>query len=855
MLDKYDFLEIEKKWQVFWHQNNFFKTDDLLSNKPKYYVLEMLPYPSGNMHVGHVRNYTIGDVTARYKTRTGHNVLYTTGWDAFGLPAENAAIERNIHPKEWIASNTSRMKKEMQRLGFSYDWHKETNTSSPEYYKHEQKIFLDFLKLGIAYRKESFVNWDPVDQTVLANEQVVDGKGWRSGATIIRKKLNQWFFRITDYAEELLNGLEDLKEWPEEVRLMQKEWIGKSHGCNIKFKIKDNNDFIEVFSTMPETLFGASFCAISFNHPLAESLSKKNPNIKNFTEECKKGSTTEEDLETEEKKGIDTGIKVEHPLIKDKYLPVFIANFVLMEYGTGAIFGCPAHDLRDNAFATKYQLSISSIIENSENAEGSYIEIKSQDILVNSDFLNGLTVEKAKRKVIDYLEENGQGKGTVNYRLRDWGVSRQRYWGCPIPIIYCKTCGIVPVPKEDLPVVLPDDVDFSQKGNPLDNHPRWKYTKCPKCNGDAQRETDTLDTFVDSSWYFARYCNPYSDEVVDKKECDYWLPVDQYIGGIEHAILHLLYARFFTRAMKECGYLNIKEPFQSLFTQGMINHAAYKNKNGKWVAIDDIEKKGEQYFSKTTKEEVFSVGVKKMSKSYKNVISPMDMIQSYGCDAIRMLILSDTPATKGFEWTDSGIKGVSRFLSKLYEFISGHSIDLKDFTEQNIAHKDLNDKQKLLRSKTHETIFNCTKSIEQFQFNKAIAYIRELTNELFHYGSINNKEDKFIVKESIEAVIQLLNPITPHLTEELWCNLGNDNALAHAVWPKCNAKFFETATVTIAIQVNGKLKTTIEIDKDKTSEEDIKKLVLENQKIHKEIVGKSIRRFIYIPGKIANVVV
>lgn len=853
MSAKYKFLEIEKRWQTIWKDKEVFKTKES-SDLPKYYVLEMFPYPSGSLHMGHVRNYTIGDVIARYKARTGHNVLYTIGWDAFGLPAENAAIERKIHPRVWTNSNISNMKSELQSLGFSYDWDREINTSDPAYYKHEQRIFLDFIKNDIAYRKESFVNWDPVDQTVLANEQVIDGKGWRSGATVIKKKLTQWFLRITDYAEELVEALDGLTGWPEEAKLMQKEWVGKSYGCNIKFVIKDSDKFIEAFSTLPETLFGAAFCAISFDHPMAIELGNGDSNIKKFIEECKSGSVAEKSLETAEKNGFNTGLQVEHPLIEGKYLPVFIANFVLMDYGTGAIFGCPAHDTRDNLFAEKYGLPIVPVIKSLQNPEEAYAkEVKPEDVIINSDFLNGMTSAEGKQKVIEFLEKKGLGKAVSHYRLRDWGVSRQRYWGCPIPIIYCKTCGMVPVPEKDLPVVLPDDIDFNSSSHSLSSHPTWKHVNCPTCGQAAERETDTLDTFVDSSWYFARFCNPYTNDVIDKASCGRWLPVDQYIGGIEHAILHLLYARFFTRAMKKCGYWDLEEPFKNLFVQGLISHVAYKDQKGKWVGLGDVEKKGDRFFEKTTLEEVFSVGVKKMSKSYKNVISPVGTIKDYGCDTIRMFILSDTPASRGFEWTDSGIKGVSKFVNKLYEFIDSHLDKIKGFSNKTVA--DLNDQQKALRVKTHKTICDFTQCLEQFQFNKAIALIRELTNELFNYSVVETNEDTFVVKESIEAALQLLNPIIPHLTEELWHRLGKNDLLAQGSWPNFDPKLLENDIVTIAVQVNGKLRGTIEINKAIASEDEVKAIALKNEKIHKEIAGRTVRRFIYVPGKILNVVV
>ena len=609
------------------------------------------------------------------------------------------------------------MKAEMQTLGFAYDWSRELDTSKPEYYQQQQKIFIVFFNRGIAYRKSSYVNWDPVDQTVLANEQVIDGHGWRSGAKVIRKKLAQWFFKVTNYTEDLLNFLPKMSGWPEEVRLMQEKSIGKSVGCNIKFKVKETDEVLEVFSTMPETIFGASFCAISFEHPLALKLKQSNLEIKSFIESCANTSISEADLEKLNKEGINTGLEVEHPVLKDKFLPVFIANFILMEYGTGAIFGCPGHDARDHAFAIKYNLPVIKVIHEPEPNENSVLDVLPDDIITNSEFLNGLTAAQAKATIIDHLEKIGAGVRVTNYRLRDWGVSRQRYWGCPIPIIRCETCGDVPVPEKDLPVLLPDDVDFNKPGNPLDNHPTWKHVKCPKCSKNAVRETDTLDTFVDSSWYFARFCSPHVDTVIDKQAVKYWLPVDQYIGGIEHAVLHLLYARFFVRAMRDCGYFDLTEPFSNLFTQGMITHMAYKNQKKQWINVADVTMQGNKCIDKTTGVQVSQVGVCKMSKSYKNVVSPSDAIAQYGADTIRMFILSDAPPVKGFEWTDAGIKGTHKFICKLYDFISARTAELKG-CRMNETDFQYTEAQMALRRASHKAISQYTQFVERFNLTE-----------------------------------------------------------------------------------------------------------------------------------------
>lgn len=832
---KYDFLTIERKWQHLWESTKAF-TVHPDEAKPKYYVLEMLPYPSGQIHMGHVRNYTLGDVLARYNMQQGFNVLHPMGWDAFGLPAENAAIEKGTHPADWTYQNIKNMKHELKTIGFSYDWDKEIATCSSDYYKHQQKIFLDFLKCGIAYRTESVVNWDPVDQTVLANEQVVEGKGWRSGATVVRKKLTQWFLKITDFAEDLLKSLEDLQGWPSHVKLMQEKWIGKSHGCNVKFFIKDSKNHIDVFTTLPETLFGASFCAISFEHPLAIELAKKNQDIQAFLQKCKQISTAEAELETAEKLGIDTGLKVINPVVDGQLLPLFIANFVLMGYGTGAIFGCPAHDLRDHEFAIKYSLPIHPVIKGAE-ASIPY-KVNPEDIMINSDWLNGKTALIAKKEVIKYLEQKGLGKETINYRLRDWGISRQRYWGCPIPVIHCSSCGVVPVPEKDLPIELPKEPDA------LSKNLKWKQVKCPKCGNDAERETDTLDTFFDSSWYFARYCNPHTDQVIDNTACKYWLPVDQYIGGIEHAVLHLLYSRFFVKALTKCGYLNLSEPFTNLLPQGMVTHVTYQDKNKKWVFPDDVESKDGKYFLKDKAEEIYQGRIEKMSKSKKNVVAPREIINKYGADTARLFMLSDSPPEKDLEWTDAGIEGSYRFLNKVFNFVADHKL--------SASNESPSEKGLVFKRKIHTAIHRTSEYIERLHFNKAVAVIRELSNEVFSFKAVTHG-DQAVLTEGVKIMVQLLNPMVPHVTEELWQMLGHEESLAKTLWPKVDPSLLHQNTVTLAVQINGKLKDTIEIERD-ASESAAKAAAFESQKISNAIADKQIKKIIYVQGKILNIV-
>ena len=669
---RYNVKQTEEKWQSAWAESGCFNVETDPA-RPKYYVLEMFPYPSGRIHMGHVRNYTLGDLVARFRRAQGFNVLHPMGWDAFGLPAENAAIDNNVHPAKWTKENIAAMRNQLKSMGLSYDWRREFATCDPDYYRHEQKMFLDFLKAGLAYRKESWVNWDPVENTVLANEQVIDGKGWRSGVEVEKRKLSQWFLKITAYAEDLLAELEHLDRWPDRVRLMQNKWIGRSEGAMLKFDVDGRDDTIDVYTTRPDTLFGASFVAIAANHPLATKLSETDENLDGFIQDCNRMGTSEAAIETAEKLGYRTGLSCKHPLIDGATLPVYVANFVLMEYGTGAIFGCPAHDQRDLDFARKYDLPVVPVVcpenQDAESFQVGDTAFTDDGLLINSDFLNGMTVDTAKSHVIDYLADKGIGEKRVNFRLRDWGVSRQRYWGCPIPVIYCDDCGIVPVPDEDLPVALPDDVELGDPGSPLAAHPTWKHVDCPVCKKPARRETDTFDTFFESSWYFARFASPNAENVVDRKDVDYWLPVDQYIGGIEHAVLHLLYSRFFSRAMRDCGYVDFAEPFAGLQTQGMICHETYKNADGKWLLPTDVIH-SEDGNLHTQDGSAVTVGrSEKMSKSKKNVVDPAEIIEAYGADTARLFMLSDSPPDRDLDWTDSGVDGAWRYINRLWRLV------------------------------------------------------------------------------------------------------------------------------------------------------------------------------------------
>ena len=849
----YNFQETEAKWQQAWKANHCFEvTED--PAKPKYYVLEMFPYPSGRIHMGHVRNYTLGDLVARYKKAKGFNVLHPMGWDAFGLPAENAAFERGVHPAKWTQENIASMRDQLRSMGLSYDWSREIATCDPDYYQHEQKMFIDFYKAGLAYKKESWVNWDPVENTVLANEQVIDGMGWRSGAPVEKRLLSQWFLKITEYAEDLLQALEGLDRWPDRVKLMQHNWIGKSEGARVFFNLKDTDDRLEVFTTRPDTLYGASFCAISANHPIAARVAENNPALSGFIAECNRMGTSETGIETAEKKGFDTGLKTVHPLDEKRELPVYVANFVLMEYGTGAIFGCPAHDQRDLDFARKYDLPVTPVVlPPDSDADIFAIEAEAYTgpgTIFNSGFLNGLSVENAKSKVTDHLQNEGKGERTTTFRLRDWGVSRQRYWGCPVPFIHCPDCGTVPVPEADLPVKLPEDVDFEGTGNPLDRHPTWKYVACPICGGKAERETDTFDTFFESSWYFARFADAKAKKAFSKEKAEYWLPVDQYIGGIEHAVLHLLYSRFFTRALNRCGYLDLDEPFAGLMTQGMVCHETFKDQNGTWLFPTEVRKDSDGYVTIKDGAPVSSGRIEKMSKSKRNVVDPENIIGSYGADTARLFMLSDSPPERDLEWTESGIDGASRYLNRLWRLITE---PVKPFAPHGTARPDdIGKAGDAAERATHKAIKAIEDAIERFRFNTAVAQVRELSNSLAELDG-DDAGSAWARRFGYETLVRLIEPMVPHIAEELWQQLGGQGMLTDQPWPDFDRALVTDDTLTIGVQVNGKLRGTIEMarDADKSLVEE-SALALEN--VQKILEGKPPRRVIVVPNKIVNIV-
>ena len=865
-MSRYNFKQAEAKWQSVWEDRGCFAVSED-ADKPKYYVLEMFPYPSGRIHMGHVRNYTLGDVVARYKRARGFNVLHPMGWDAFGLPAENAARENKVHPAPWTEQNIATMRKQLKAMGLSYDWSREIATCDSDYYRHEQKMFLDFLEQGLVYRKESWVNWDPVENTVLANEQVIDGKGWRSGANVENRFLSQWFMNITAFSEELLQDLETLDRWPGRVRLMQEKWIGRSDGAYMFFYFDGRNGGqggrLEVFTTRPDTIFGASFCAIAANHPLSQDLSEDDANLRAFITECGSAGTSEAAIETAEKVGYDTGIQVRHPFDDKRTLPLYVANFVLMEYGTGAIFGCPAHDQRDLEFARKYGLDVIPVVAPQETDAESFVigdEAFTDDgVLINSAFLDGLGVEEAKSAIIERLDAADAGRPGVNYRLRDWGISRQRYWGCPIPVIHCVDCGIVPVPEGDLPVVLPEDADLDASGNPLDNHPTWKDAGCPACGKPARRETDTFDTFFESSWYFARFCSPHADTAFTREAADYWLPVDQYIGGIEHAVLHLLYSRFFTRALKQCGYLGIKEPFEGLLTQGMVCHETYRDENGKWLYPDEVEITG--YKSARALEgaqggSAVTVGrSEKMSKSRKNVVDPESIIETYGADTARLFMLSDSPPDRDLDWTEAGIEGAWRYVNRLWRMVNQASGPPGTFLAAiGVTRPDaLGEHSQAVFKIIHRTIVAVSDDLDKFHFNRAVARIRELTNELEDLSPEEEGAD-WVMRQGLETAVYLIGPMMPHLAEELWHSLGHQTLLADTPWPEAEADQLVEKNVTVAVQVNGKLRGTLDLPKDSDDQTaETGALALEN--VSAAIAGKPIRKVIIVPNRIINVVV
>jgi len=852
---RYNFAETEEKWQRLWEQRDTFgvKADN---SRPKYYVLEMFPYPSGRIHMGHVRNYTLGDVVARYKRARGFNVLHPMGWDAFGLPAENAAREQKIHPAKWTYDNIATMRAELKRMGLSLDWSREIATCHPGYYAHQQKLFLDFLHAGLAYRKESFVNWDPVDHTVLANEQVIDGRGWRSGAPVEKRKLSQWFFKITAFTDDLLRSLDRLDRWPDKVRLMQENWIGKSQGAYMQFDFVGRDGRLEVFSTRPDTIYGASFMALSPNHPLTEELAGNDAKLRDFVAECNRSGTSEATLEQQEKKGYDTGLRVRHPFRPSVELPVYVANFVLMEYGTGAIFGCPGHDQRDLDFARKYKLPVIPVVlppDGDPTTFGIGAEAYvGPGKIYNSEFLDGLDVDSAIGAAIKRFEAEKRGRGATVYRLRDWGVSRQRYWGCPIPVIHCDVCGTIPVPAKDLPVLLPDDVTFDKPGNPLDHHPTWKHVACPGCGKVARRETDTFDTFVDSSWYFARFCSPRADVPVERGAVDYWLPVDQYIGGVEHAILHLLYSRFFTRAMRQAGHLDLDEPFAGLFTQGMVCHESYRSADGKWLYPEEIEKRPDGTVIETATSKPVTVGRREvMSKSKKNVVAPSAIIGTFGADTARLFMLSDSPPERDLEWSEAGVEGAWRYLGRLYRLLTEPAQPLPPPGAK--MPESFSDAAMAARRATHKTIAAVTEDLERFRFNRAVARVRELSNVLFDLD-LKSAGAPWVLRESLEALTQLIGPMTPHIAEEMWQVLGHKILLSETAWPKADPLLVVDDNVKIAVQVNGKLRGTIELARD-TGEEDARAAALALPAVTKLVAERNVRQVIVVPNRIINVVV
>jgi len=838
MASRFNPLKADAHWQQVWDEAGTFRAADE-SNRPKAYILEMFPYPSGRIHVGHARNYTMGDVLARYRRMKGDEVLHPMGWDAFGMPAENAAMERNIHPREWTWSNIATMREQLKRLGFAIDWSREFATCDPAYYGHEQALFLDLFEAGLVYRKQSEVNWDPVDMTVLANEQVIDGRGWRSGAPVERRKLSQWFLRITDFADELLDGLDALDDWPDKVRLMQANWIGKSRGLKFRFRLSETvagHDRLEVFTTRPDTLFGASFAALSVDHPIILALAEKDEALAAFVAECKRGGTTAAALETMEKKGYDTGLKVVHPFDPEWLLPVYAANFVLIDYGTGAIFGAPGQDQRDLEFARKYGLPVPRVVAptaaqaDEPTGEEAYT---GDGVIVNSRFLDGMEVEAAIAEVIRRAEAEGWGEGTIVWRLRDWGVSRQRYWGTPIPIIHCGRCGAVPVPRDQLPVELPEDVTFDVPGNPLERHPSWKHVPCPRCGGEATRETDTLDTFVDSSWYPIRFASQPADRPFDREVAERWLPVDQYIGGVEHAILHLLYARFWTKALKRLGRLDVDEPFRSLFTQGMVTHETYRASDGRWVSPDEIEHRGGGLIERATGETVEVGRIEKMSKSKRNTVDSTPIADQYGADATRWFLLSDSPPERDLEWTDQGIHGAWKFVQRLWRLATAPA----EGAGEDIA----------IRRKLHQTIAAVGANIESLAFNKAVANIHELVN------AIEKAPPSADRAEAVAVMVRLAAPMMPHVAEEAWAAAGREGLIADAPWPEADPALLVEDEVTIAIQVNGKLRDT-EVAPKGASREQLEAMAVANASVQRILAGAAPRKVIVVPDRLVNVV-
>ena len=850
----YDFAAIESRWQVLWEERDCFRVDDLPTDgKPKYYVLEMFPYPSGSIHMGHVRNYTLGDVVARYKRACGFNVLHPMGWDAFGLPAENAARERRVHPAEWTWANIAAMRAELKRMGLSIDWSREFATCDPAYYGQQQKLFLTLMRNGLVERRLSWVNWDPVDETVLANEQVVDGKGWRSGAPVEKRQLAQWFFRITKYAPALLAALDGLDRWPDRVRAMQSKWIGRSEGARIRFALDQPSagvESIEVYTTRPDTLFGMSFLAVAPEHPIAASVAAGSEAAARFIAECRAMGTSEAAIEAAEKKGFATGLYVRHPF-GGRLVPVWIANFVLMEYGTGAIFGCPCGDQRDLDFARKYALDVIPVVLPPGETEADFsIGAKAYDgpgRIINSEFLNGLSTDEAAKEVIGRLQQAGQGEGVTNWRMRDWGVSRQRYWGCPIPVLHCSVCGVVPVPDADLPVVLPDDVSFDQPGNPLDRHTAWRSTPCPKCGEPALRETDTLDTFVDSSWYFLRFCSPRAGEPIAADAAAHWMPVDQYVGGIDHAILHLLYARFFTRAVHDAGLVDVDEPFAGMFTQGMVTHESYRAMDGRWLYPTEIERQSGAATERATGLPVVVSPSDKMSKSKRNTVDPSDIIARFGADTARWFVLSDNPPERDMEWTETGIAGAHRFTQRVHRL----ALSVADEAGKSSL-PDPATGRALLRL-AHRTIVAVTAALEQFAFNVAVARLHELLTAIAEEQRAN--PGALAVRQALNIFCRLTAPMIPHLASETLLILDPDGPeLPDLSWPIADPDLTAVDTITIAVQIAGKLRGTVMVPVS-ASEEEVMAVAAEEENVRRSLQDKRIVKRIYVPGRIVNFVV
>jgi leucyl-tRNA synthetase len=876
-VERYNPREMEPHWQKVWDDRQSFvvNNDD---PRPRYYVLEMFPYPSGRIHMGHVRNYAMGDVVARYHRAKGKNVLHPMGWDAFGMPAENAAMERGVHPGSWTRQNIGAMKSQLKSMGLSLDWTREIATCDPSYYKHQQEMFIDFREAGLVSRKLGKVNWDPVDMTVLANEQVIEGRGWRSGALVEQREMVQWFFNISDYAEDLLTALDTLTDWPEKVRVMQRNWIGKSQGLRLLFEVipgKVEETSIEVFTTRPDTIFGASFIGLSPNHPLTAKLAEMDKGIADFVEECRRMGTATETIEKAEKKGIFAGFHVKHPVLEGQTLPVYVANFVMMDYGAGAIFGCPAHDQRDLELARRHGLPVIPVVL-PEGADPATFDVADEAYtgpgrIFHSGFLDGLSVDEAKAKISEYfgsrtVDEKIQGEPVTRYRLRDWGISRQRYWGCPIPAIHCEYCGVVSVPKKDLPVELPDDVDFSEPGNPLDRHPRWKYVDCPQCGREARRETDTMDTFVDSSWYYTRFTAPHAETPTDRAAADAWLPVDQYIGGVEHAILHLLYSRFFTRAMKKTGHVGIDEPFKGMFTQGMVTHETYQDDAGEWVMPADVllegisETRSARHLS--TGEPIIIGAIEKMSKSKKNVVDPDEIVKTYGADTARWFMLSDSPPERDVQWTEAGIEGAGRFQQRIWKLVQD-SLAITapapgGSASPAVEHSELLEYRKV----AHRAVAAVGSDIERLRFNRAVAHIYELANSLARLASnqavsgavFGTSGHVAILREGVEHLVQLIAPMMPHLAETCWQALGKEGLVADAPWPEADPALLVDDTIVIPVQINGKRRGEITVPRG-AAQGVIEKEVLSLEAVTRILEGRAPKKLVVVPDRIINVVV